>query len=166
MGLARLACLPAATAGLVAFALTGPLGVGCGDDSGSPGGHGDHLIVDVDATKEPPQDQFDGGPDSPFAPVSPDGSYGVLGDASPYAACVACGCEGGTYCFGGGRGYPVPSGSCAGGPGSSGGPAPGCAPLPASCTSTPDCPCLIGALTSLTCYAVCDTQPGLIVYCP
>jgi hypothetical protein len=152
MGLVRLA---AAVVGSL-------LAMGCGDDSGSPGGHGDHVIVDVDATTQAPQDPFDGGPDSPFAPVSPDGSYGELGDASPYAACVACGCEGGTYCFGGGRGYPVPSGSCTGG-----GAAPGCAPLPASCASTPDCSCLVGALSStLSCYSVCDSKPGLIIYCP
>jgi hypothetical protein len=160
MGLGRLACLaplPAAVVGaIVLFA--------CGDDSSNPPGHGDHVIVDVDATNQPAQSQFDGGPDSPFAPLGADGGYGAIGDASAYAACAACGCEGGTYCFGGGRGYPVPSGTC---PASAGAPAPGCAPLPAACASTPTCACLIGALSStVACYAACQTQPGLIVYCP
>ena len=149
----------------VAIAILGAsLVAACGDDSNAPSGRGDHVIPDVDATNQPPQGQFDGGPDSPFEPPTEDAGYGAVGDASAYAACVACGCEGGTYCFGGGRSYPVPTAAC---PASAGAPSPGCAPLPAACTSTPTCACLIGALAStVACYTACETKPGLIVYCP
>ncbi len=139
---------------------------GCDDgSSGGPHGSGNVVVVDVDATNQPAQAGYDASADSPYAPV--DGSYGTLDDsAAPFAACTACGCEGG-FCFGGGGGYAVPSGACTGGLGaSSGGITPGCMPLPAACAATPDCNCLFAALSSLKCYPACNATNGLIVYCP
>jgi hypothetical protein len=43
----------------------------------------------------------------------------------------------------------------------------GCSPLPAACTASPSCACLLSALQSQhsTCYLDCTPTPGFDVYC-
>jgi hypothetical protein len=54
----------------------------CGDDTSKPLGSGDKVIVDVDATNQPPQPEPKGGDlaDSPYGPA--DAAYGAI-DAAP-----------------------------------------------------------------------------------
>ena len=139
--------------------------IACGDDSSGPRESGDKVIVDVDATDQPPQGEFDGPADSLFSPL--DGPYGTLGDAgSVYASCAACACGAGTFCFGGGRGYSSLAGTCPAGAPSQGGLAPGCVAMPPACANEPDCNCLLGALSQLSCYPICSESNGFVVYCP
>jgi len=137
--------------------------VGCTDDSGKPLGHGNVVVVDVDATMQPAQAGFDGSADSPFAPL--DAAYGQVYDGfAPVDWCSKCTCPSGTFCFGGGRGYPAFSGACASGESS---PASvGCVTIPAACAATPTCACLLGAIAGLTCYPACVDQGTPLVFCP
>jgi hypothetical protein len=138
----------------------------CNEDPSKPLGSGNVVIVDVDATDQPPTPPADDGPDdSPFAPV--DSPYGTIADGfAPYAVCATCACSSSTYCFAGGRGYDAFSGTCASAPASGGHPAIGCMPIPSACANEPSCPCILGALSPvLPCYSVCSEQ-GLVVYCP
>jgi hypothetical protein len=142
----------------------------CGDDSSKPTGSGDTVVVDVDATTQPPQngdasyysDVF-GPSDSPYAP--PDGY-------APYTVCSKCACGSSAYCFGGGTGYTSQGAACGADAAlpADGGVQVGCNPIPPECASAGPkeiCPCLIKAVGPITpCYAVCTDTPGLIVYCP
>jgi len=135
---------------------------GCSDGNAPKTGKGDTLIVDVDATNQPPQAMADAGAD--------DSPYGAVADAyggysySPTGVCSKCACGAGTYCFGGGTGYATFSGTCSG----SSGLAVGCQPLPAACASAPTCDCLFQALRSeISCAPVCaGAKSPFTVYCP
>jgi hypothetical protein len=131
----------------------------CDDSTSSssgPQGSGDKLIVDVDATMQASQ---------PPANVSGEGGIGyvTMGDGgyAPLAWCQQCGCEGGTYCFGGGTGFTTFSGACSPPSGSMG---IGCNAPPAACDAS-DCVCIIQAL-GLTCVAECLGTENVAVYCP
>jgi hypothetical protein len=156
----RREAVPARLAGaIVLFALAC---TGCTDDSGKPLGHGNVVVVDVDATTQPEQPEFDGSADSPFAPT--DSPYGHPYDGSSTVAwCDQCACPAGTYCFGGGRGYPLFSGTCA--TGESTPTTVGCVTIPAACTATPTCACLLGAVGT-SCYSACIDRSTPIVFCP
>jgi hypothetical protein len=131
-----------------------------GDDSTTPTGSGDHVVVDSDATTQAPQPNFDGGPDSIFAPVE-GGAYSKPDGYDPYGACQSCKCPAGTYCFGGGGAYTAFSGNCM--PSSFG---VGCQPIPAACAAKPTCDCLLTATAAMVpCYGVC-VQNSLTLYCP
>jgi hypothetical protein len=104
--------------------------------------------------------------DAGSAPV-----YGAVDEAgyagyaySPLKVCKQCGCEAGTYCFGGGTGYSTFSGTCAA-PGSGFGI--GCQALPAACEGDAGCDCIFAGLkTQVPCYLVCAGVGDLTVYCP
>ena len=140
---------------------------GCTSESSSPQplGHGDDFFG-LDATDMPTGNGDDAGAFDAaiFAPV--DGGYGVLPDAyAPLALCSQCGCEGGTYCFGGSPGASF-SGSCD--QTQSSGLEIGCHSLPAGCADASDCVCLLGTLASQTsCYPACagTVTSGFSVYC-
>jgi hypothetical protein len=111
---------------------------------------------------------------TPSAEPSDAGSgsvYGAVDEAgyagyaySPLEVCKHCGCEAGTYCFGGGTGYSTFSGTCTA-PGSALGI--GCQALPAACGGDAGCDCLFAALkTQVPCYLVCAGVGDLTVYCP
>lgn len=130
------------------------------DSTGAPAGSGDHVTVDNDATVQPQQPKFDGGPDSIFASVD-GGAYAAPDAYDPYGACKSCKCPAGDYCFGGGGSYTTLS-TCT--PTSFG---VGCQPIPAACGADASCDCLLTAIGSmgLQCYPVC-VQNSLTVYCP
>ena len=139
----------------------------CTGESTPPLGSGDNVNTDVDASVMSVQGgDADLGPDSPFAPL--DGPYGRVGDAYGLAVCAACGCEAGTFCYGGSPGSPLSSCDQTGA--ASGAPLElGCHPIPPACASAPECVCLLQSLPKDTsCYSVCTAPPsgGFVVYCP
>jgi hypothetical protein len=143
-------------------------GVGCfvvacnsDDSNGVPTGSGDKVTVDVDASMQNPPNQYDGNPNSPFAPVE-GGVYGTPDGYDPVGWCKSCNCEeAGMYCFGGGGSYTTFNGNCH--PTAFG---IGCQPLPSGCSGSMDCVCLLKASASeYGCYGVC-AQDLQTVYCP
>jgi hypothetical protein len=150
------------------LALTGALVAACsGETAPSPGGSGDRVVVDVDASAGPPSEhEEDAGADSPFARA--DALYAAPPDSyAPFNVCNQCSCGAGTYCFGGGTGHEEFSGSCNHTTAAPGTLDVGCLPLPAACAAKPTCVCLIGALAPLVgCYPECTDVNGLIAYCP
>jgi hypothetical protein len=151
----------AAAAGLLGGALCCAAAACNSDDSSTPTGSGNDVKVDVDATNQPPQPSYDGGP-SPFSPVD-GGVYSTPDGYDPYGVCVQCNCPATDYCFGGGGSYTSFSGNC-----NPTGFGIGCQPLPASCSgdSGSQCDCLLQATNAmLPCYAVC-VQGNRAVYCP
>jgi hypothetical protein len=76
---------------LVLAALAGVAACSNSVTSTAPIGHGDHLIVDVDASNYPPQpaDAAFYDPDGTFAPVDGSNIYGSRYDS--YAALTVCG---------------------------------------------------------------------------
>jgi hypothetical protein len=134
----------------------------CSDGGTPKAGKGDTLIVDVDATNQPPPPMPDAGDDSPYGTYEDGGgAYGY----SPLSVCKKCACEAGTYCFGGGTGHTTFSGTCSGASGL----AVGCQPMPAGCASTTTCAsadCIFMALKpELSCYPECVQGEAPIVYC-
>jgi hypothetical protein len=129
-------------------------------------GKGDDFFG-LDATPGTPvgDNGGDGSVDDVFAPLD-GGAYGVLPDGyAPLALCSQCGCEGGTYCFGGSP-QTAFSGVCD--QTSSASLAVGCNTMPADCADASDCVCLLSTIGSQTsCYAACAGTPamGFSVYC-
>jgi hypothetical protein len=158
---------------LLAVALgTGVLAApGACAESQAPAGHGDNVILDVDASGS--QGDNGGGDDaalpddSPFTPV--DSGYGAVPDGyAPFEWCSQCSCPSGTFCFGGGSGYTNFTGDCHADAGALGSAplAVGCYPLPPACANEPSCECLILAISQdMPCYPVCSVTSD-IVYCP
>lgn len=148
-------------------------------DSAQPIGHGDKVINDtkgqpVSPPLPPPYNPGEGGYDA-----------GEGGYAPALNTCGGCSCDPATnYCFSGGVAkavLPAPEGLFGVPDAGDAGPPPppcpilkagelgnGCAPLPASCTGSPTCDCLLAALQpSYKCYLVCTPTPGFLeVYCP
>jgi hypothetical protein len=139
----------------------------CDDDS-RPLVKGVDEVIDATSAAAPlPAPEY---PDA----SSDDAAFGVYDDGaaynskvyaySPLAACQQCGCEAGTFCFGGGTGHTTFSGTCAA-PG--GALDIGCQALPPSCAAQPTCDCVFDALRSqVPCYLVCSGTTDLTVYCP
>jgi hypothetical protein len=145
----------------------------CGDDSSAPAGSGDSVVVDVDATTQPPQSRGDGGAYYPDVFAPGDGPYSPPPDGyAPYQACAKCACGASTFCFGGGTGYTGESAVCGADAAlpADGGLQLGCDSIPAECAKagpTEICSCLLKTLSPLLpCYSVCTDTPQLIVYCP
>jgi len=117
------------------------------------------------ATQAPPppsMDTSDASTDSPYG-VLDDGGYAGRYAYSPLQVCKQCGCDAGSYCFGGGTGYTAFSGTCS--TGATFGI--GCQPLPTGCGASPDCACLFDALKgTVPCYLVCSGTSSLTTYCP
>jgi hypothetical protein len=154
---------------VVAVVLSGVLGA-C--DSIPPAGS--TLITDVPPEPPPPPDDatpppFEAGPiDS--GPT--DALYTVV-DAD-LSACATCDCSPQTsFCFAGASprepvdaGPDAGPGPCSVNPGPT--PAIGCNALPAACTATPSCGCILSVLQpQYRCYLNCRTDgSGFLVYCP
>jgi hypothetical protein len=150
-------------------------------DSAKPLGTGDTFTNDTagqDAGSLPP-------------PVSSDASSEANAYSPALNTCGSCSCDPTkNYCFSGGTPRAlslVPIHTLSGGFGEPDGaaeanappPPPcavleagstsnGCTPLPAPCTNTPTCACVLNALQPLySCYLVCSPSPGFLeVYCP
>jgi hypothetical protein len=152
---------------LVFGALGGVAACSSGDTSSAPLGHGDHLIVDVEASTLPPQPQ-NPTPDPIFAPVDGSSKYGGVYDA--YTAFNVCSppkagasMEAGaadddaTAPDDGAASYPAEGGSTT-----------GCVPFPASCASQANCVCLLKAFASqIPCIPNCAvTKHGFSINCP
>lgn len=149
----------ALSAGLLGGALACAAAACNSDDSSTPTGSGNDF-TGTDATTQPQQPQFDGNPDSPFAPVE-GGVYGTPDGYDPYGICVKCNCPATDYCFGGGGSYTSFSGNC-----NPTGFGIGCQPLPAACAGNATCDCLLDATASqVPCYPVC-VQNNRALYCP
>jgi hypothetical protein len=144
--------------------------------SGQPLGHGDHLIVDVEASTLPPQP--DAEPDPIFAAVDGSGMYGT---GSGYVVFTVCGPSDG----GPSEDASSPDDGAASSPddGAAASPDDGavaayaadgaagaaCTPFPAACESTPDCVCLFAAFKAqIPCpYPSCGVMKhGFSVNCP
>ena len=140
----------------------------CSPDTTGPIGHGNDVVVDVDGSEPVAvQDEDADTDDSPFAPL-PDAGYGPLDAGSSAAAlCEQCGCEAGTFCFGGSESSPASACGAASGLGASS-PAVGCNPVPAECDGGDDCACLLQSIApGLSCYPVCEGSTGTkLVFCP
>jgi hypothetical protein len=111
---------------------------------------------------QPTAEPADASTDSPYGPLDEAG-YGTAYAYSPLQVCKQCGCDAGTYCFGGGTGFTTFSGTCASG----GAFGIGCQPLPAACGASPSCDCLFDNLKGkVPCYLVCTGTSDLTAYCP
>ena len=146
--------------------------------SAPPQGHGDHLIVDVEASTLPQQPN-DAMPDPTFAAV--DGSA-MYGEGAGYVVLTVCGPSDG----GPSDGAAPSADDAAASPGddAAASPAPvdgavaaysadgasgACVPFPAACESTPDCVCLFAAFKSeIPCpYPSCGVMKhGFSINCP
>ncbi len=142
--------------------------------SSAPIGHGDHLIVDVEASTLPPQPK-DATPDPTFAGVDGSSIYGsVSGSYVVLSICKPS--DGGDSAEGA---APAPADDAASSPsdaavlyGADAASVSGCMPFPAACADPPagepDCQCLLITLASqIPCVASCAvTKQGYSVYCP
>jgi hypothetical protein len=160
---------------VVSFALAALAGAAaCSNSvtSTAPIGHGDHLIVDVEASTYPPQptgptDDYDGA----FSRVDGSSIYGTRYDA--YAALTVCGPSDGGMSQDDGGASPdddaMPDDAAAASYPADGASDNGCVPFPAACASTPDCECLFGAFKAqIPCpYPSCGIMKhGFSIYCP
>ncbi|HEY4011781.1 MAG TPA: hypothetical protein VGM06_00470 [Polyangiaceae bacterium] len=142
--------------------------VACTAESSSPApiGKGDDFFG-LDATPGTPvgDNGGDGSVDDVFLPLD-GGAYGTLPDGyAPLALCSQCGCEGGTYCFGGSAATTF-SGVCD--QTASTTLAVGCNALPSDCADASDCVCLLSSIVPQTsCYPACagTVTTGFSVYC-
>ena len=141
--------------------------------STAPIGHGDHLIVDVEASTYPPA-PTDAAPDPVFARVDGSSIYGTRYDA--YAALTVCAPpDGGMSQDDGGAspaedaGPAAPYDAAAASYPADGASGNGCVPFPAACEGTPGCECLFGAFAAeIPCpYPSCGVmKDGFSIYCP
>jgi hypothetical protein len=158
---------------LIVFLVAGALCGAAACSSGTPNkplGSGDRLIEDVEASTLPPPPSTDADldPDGVFARVDGSQNYGTRYDA--YAALTVCAPADGGESDGESDARPAPAATdgSAAYPADGAG-ATGCIPIPASCVSTPDCVCLLGALAAqIPCaYPSCGVmKTGFSVYCP
>jgi hypothetical protein len=136
--------------------------------SSPPLGHGDTVIVDVEASTLPPQTASDADqdPDGIFDRVDSSSIYGPGYDA--YALLTVCDPVDGSADTDGSD--PSTDAAATVTYADGGAAASGCLPFPASCASTdPACECLFGAFKAqIPCpYPSCGVQKhGFAIYCP
>ena len=173
----RLGSRTGALAAFLAVAPVAVLSAGCTDASrtDAPGN------VVVDDTRDQPRppanpDPPSSGSDAAVADAGPAYPADAPDGYAPLSACGECACAApGNYCFGGGsprtaRASSAPADDAAlpactlADPG---GTQPGCYAVPAACTATPTCACVLNALQPrLACYLVCAAGDPMRVYCP
>jgi hypothetical protein len=139
-----------------------------GSGASAPLGKGDTLVVDVEASTLPQQPDPADDPDSAFARVDGSDIYGSGYDASAYALMTICEPPDGSAEASTTKSSDASTGSTTAEGGANATEDAGCQPLPAACTSQPDCACILTALaTMLPCpYPHCGVDHGFHLYCP
>jgi hypothetical protein len=164
---------------LVFAALAGALAVASGTactDASRTDAPGNVVVDDTRDQHRPPANPDPPSLDASVADASPAYPADAPDGYAPLSACADCACSPtGHYCFGGGSPRGALASSAPAGdaalpactPADPGGTQPGCYAVPAACTASPTCECILTALQPrLACYLVCEPGDPVRVYCP